>query len=107
MIFVIAAIEVRAGKRAPFLTILNANVPNVLAEAGCLGYAPAIDVASGIPAQAPPRDDVVTIVEQWESLDHLRAHLAAPHMAAYREQVKDIVEKVSLQVLTSADTKSR
>jgi quinol monooxygenase YgiN len=45
------------------------------------------------------RDNVVTIVEQWESLDHLRAHMAAPHMATYREIVKDIVKGASLQVL--------
>jgi len=32
----------------------------------------------------------------------LKAHLAAPHMAAYREQVKDLVGGVALQVLEPA-----
>jgi len=42
---------------------------------------------------------VVTIVEKWESLEALQAHVVAPHMAAYRERVKDFVVRVSLQVL--------
>jgi quinol monooxygenase YgiN len=29
----------------------------------------------------------------------LQAHLKTPHMAAYREEVKDLVDQVSLQVL--------
>jgi quinol monooxygenase YgiN len=38
MIYVIATIEVAAGRRADFLAILRANVPNVLAEDGCIEY---------------------------------------------------------------------
>ena len=45
------------------------------------------------------RADVVTVVEKWQSLDHLTAHLAAPHMMEYRVRVKDYVTRVSLQVL--------
>jgi quinol monooxygenase YgiN len=48
------------------------------------------------------REDVVTIVEAWEDLDALQAHLKTPHMAAYREEVKDLVNQVSLQVLKPA-----
>jgi quinol monooxygenase YgiN len=44
----------------------------------------------------------VTIVEQWMSLDHLHAHLKAPHQAAYREDVKDWIEGVSLKILKKA-----
>jgi quinol monooxygenase YgiN/lysophospholipase L1-like esterase len=102
MVFVVATIELNPGIREAFLGIFNANVPNVLAEDGCLGYEPTIDVASGIPAQEAPRDNVVVIVEKWASLEHLRTHLTAPHMGVYREKVKDLVKKVNLQVLTSA-----
>ena len=45
---------------------------------------------------------IVTIIEKWESLAALRAHLTAPHMLTYREKVKDIVENVSLKVLQEA-----
>ena len=78
------------------------GVPTVRAEAGCIEYGPAVDVPTGVPAQGPIRDNVVTIVEKWESLDALRAHLAAPHMAEYRARVKEFVSKVQLQVLQPA-----
>jgi quinol monooxygenase YgiN len=102
MIYVIATVEVAAGKREPFLTVFRANVPNVVAEAGCIEYVPAIDVASGIGAQAAVRDEVVVVVEKWESLEALHAHLSAPHMLEYREKVKDLVVSVNLQVLEPA-----
>src|SRR5690349_7592768 len=84
MIHVIASIEVAAGKREAFLAEFRRVVPQVLAEAGCLEYGPTVDVASGIPIQEPPRDNVVTVVEKWQDLDALRAHLNAPHMGEYR-----------------------
>ncbi len=102
MIHVIATIEVKAGRRDAFLAEFHKLVPLVRAEAGCLDYGPTVDVASGVAAQAPLRDHVVTIVEKWESLDALRTHLAAPHMAAYRDRVKDLVGGVTLQVLEPA-----
>jgi quinol monooxygenase YgiN len=102
MIYVLAAIEVREGTRDAFLEQFKANVPNVLAEQGCLGYEPTVDLASGLDAQGPVRDNLVTIVEMWEDLDALNAHLAAPHMATYRERVKDMVRGVTLKVLQPA-----
>ena len=50
-------------------------VPLVKAEAGCLDYGPTVDVASGIPVQGPLREDAVIVVERWQDLDCLRAHL--------------------------------
>ena len=102
MIHVIATVELRPGKREAFLTEFNRNVPAVRAEAGCIEYGPTIDVNTGIAVQPPVRDNVVTVVEKWESLEALRAHMAAPHMVQYREQVKDMVVKVVLQILEPA-----
>ncbi len=101
MIDVIASIRIRPGGREEFLQKFKANVPNVLAEDGCLRYQPSVDADSGIAAQVKD-DHVVTIVEQWESVAALHAHLAAPHMAAYRETVKDLVESVELKALRAA-----
>jgi len=103
MIHVIAAIEIEAGKRAEFLQAFNDNDPSVLEEDGCLAYGPTVDLKTDIAVQVPYRENVVTIVEQWESLDHLFAHLKAPHMATYREKVKDIVKGASLQILEPAE----
>jgi quinol monooxygenase YgiN len=99
VIHVIATIELAAGKREAFLAEFHRVVPLVRAEAGCLDYGPTIDLPTDIPAQVAPRDNVVTVVERWESLDALRAHVAAPHMQEYRGRVKDYVVRVQLQVL--------
>lgn len=45
---------------------------------------------------------MVIIIEKWESLEALRNHLTAPHMLAYKEEVKDIIEAVSFKVLQEA-----
>lgn len=102
MIHVIAAIEVKPGRLGDFLKIFKANVPNVLAESGCVHYEPTLDFDSKLPPQIPLRPNVMTVVEGWESLDHLNAHLRSPHMLAYKEAVKDMVVGVKLQVLRPA-----
>jgi quinol monooxygenase YgiN len=99
MIQVIATIELNPGCLDKFLPILNENVPRVKAEEGCLAYEPSVDVDSGLPVQGEIRPNTVTLVEAWVSLDALHAHLKTPHMAAYREAVKDYVQDVRLQVL--------
>jgi len=93
MIYVIASIELKdASCREGFLKALKANVPNVKAEKGCVMYEPTIDFPSGLSAQKRVSDSVVTIVECWESMAHLQDHLKAPHMATYRENVRDFVK---------------
>jgi quinol monooxygenase YgiN len=102
MIHVIATVELREGRRDAFLSEFRKVVPNVLAEEGCLAYGPAVDVPSGLSAQPAVRPDVVTIVERWESLEHLRRHVTAPHMLEYRPRVKDMVVATTLIVLEPA-----
>ncbi len=101
MVNVIASIEVKEGHLDEFTEIFIANVPNVLAEEGCIEYSPTIDVSTNIGVQKTNKN-IVTIIEKWESLDHLYAHLKAPHMNTYREKVKDIVAGVSIKVLKEA-----
>jgi quinol monooxygenase YgiN len=103
MICVIATIEVAEGRRQDFLAEFRKLVPKVLGETGCLEYAPMVDVPSGIGVQAPGRPDVVTIVEKWQSLEALEAHLMAPHMIDYRKAVKGLVKGTSLVVLAPAE----
>lgn len=102
MIHVIATIELVEGRRDAFLQEFHRIVPLVQAEAGCLEYGPTVDVATDIPRQLPPRDQVVTVVEKWASLEVLHAHLQAPHMTEYRTRVKDLVKSVQLQILRPA-----
>ena len=99
MIYVIATVEVKPGKREAFLAEFHKNIPNVRAERGCIEYGPTVDVKTDIKTQVPLRENTVTIVEKWESLQALQTHLQARHMKGYRESVKDIVAGLSLQVL--------
>ena len=102
MIHVIATIELRPGTRDACLAEFRRLVPKVRAENGCLDYGPTLDARTDIAAQIPCRENAVTIIERWESLAHLKAHLAQPHMAEYRKNVKDFVSKVTLQILEPA-----
>ena len=102
MIIVIATIELAAGRRDDFLNAFHQLVPTVQQEAGCLEYGPTVDVVTDISAQQSPRENVVTIVEKWESVSALKAHLTAPHMAEYRTAVQDLVVGMTLQILEPA-----
>ena len=102
MIHVIARIEVKEGKLDEFLAIFKANIPNVIAEKGCHGYTPCLDVATGLPPQVNYNAGCVTILECWETREHLAAHLATPHMIRYGEAVKELVKNMELTVVTPA-----
>jgi quinol monooxygenase YgiN len=101
MIHVIATIQTAAGRQDDFLAAFGELVPDVRAEAGCIEYGPAIDLATPASSQ-PTRDDVVTVIEKWDSVEALAAHLKAPHMMRYRERVKDIVMGIDIRVLEPA-----
>ena len=102
MIYVIAEIELVDGNRDEFVTHFRANVPNDLAEEGCLEYTPTLELQTELTAQPPARGNCLTVVESWESLKALQAHLVAPHMVTYREKVKGMVVKTTLRVLHPA-----
>ena len=98
MINVIASIHIKEGRLSEFIEIFKTNIPKVLEEKGCVEYVPTIDIPTGLPLQKL-NNNVVTIIEKWGSLEDLQTHLTAPHMLAYKEKVKNLVDKVSLKVL--------
>ena len=102
MIFVIAEIELAEGKQAEFLEAFHKLVTLVLEEEGCIEYGPAIDEETDIPVQVINGSQIVTVMEKWESVDALKAHLSAPHMLTYREQVADLVKGTVLKILKPA-----
>jgi quinol monooxygenase YgiN len=102
MIYVIATVELVPGQREVFLSEFRRLVPQVRAEQGCLEYQPTLDLRADIPVQPPTRENVLTVIEKWESLAALKQHLSAPHMQEYRARVKDMVAKVELRVLQPA-----
>ena len=102
MICVIATIELAQGRRDDLLAVLRELVPKVLAEEGCLEYGPWVDLPTNVPAQPETRDNVVMVVEKWEGIEALEAHLMAPHMLEFRQTTEPIRVGVSLQILEPA-----
>jgi quinol monooxygenase YgiN len=102
MICVIATIETVAGRRDDLLAVFRGLAPTVRAEKGCIEYTAMIDTPSGLDAQGPLRPNVVTVVEKWESVAALGAHLKTPHMAEYRRQTESMRQSFSLQVFEPA-----
>ena len=102
MIHVVAIITAKPGQREAVLTQFRAIVPVVHAEQGCIEYAPVIDVADAGATRNKLGDDIFMVVEKWESAAALRAHSAAPHMAAYAGKVKEMVAGSAVHVLSPA-----
>lgn len=101
MIHVVAQIQVAEGRRDAFLEEFHRLVPEVLQEKGCIEYGPTIDAVTDLERQQTD-GNIVTILEKWDSLGDLKAHLVAPHMESYRERVKDLVVGAKLHVLEPA-----
>ena len=102
MIHVIATIEAAPGKLAEFLGEFRRIVPTVREEAGCLEYGPTVDIETDLEVVQARRADTVTVVEKWENLEALEAHLNAPHMLEYRQKVRDLVEAARVHVTRPA-----
>jgi quinol monooxygenase YgiN len=102
MVHVIAVITAKPGKRDAMLEAFRANVPNVLAEKGCIEYGPAVDAESAPAFQTRIGADAFMVVEKWESMEALKAHAAAPHMAAYGAKVKELIASRVIHILSPA-----
>ena len=99
MIHVIAVLTAKPGKRDEVLKEFRANVPNVLAEKGCIEYGAAVDLEPGPKFQARYGSDTIVVVEKWADAAALDAHARAPHMAAYAAKVKDLLADRKVHVL--------
>ena len=102
LVHVLAVITAKPGKRAEVLENFNNNVPAVHAEEGCIEYGAVIDSSEASSFSVPFGPDTFVVVEKWESLDHLKAHAATPHMKAYAEKNKDLLADRKVHVMTSA-----
>ena len=100
MIHVVAVITAKPGLREQLLQHFRANVAAVRAEQGCIEYGAAIDAENALPFQTKWGADTFLAIEKWESMDALKAHAAAPHMAAYGAKVKDMISKRIIHILS-------
>ena len=100
MIHVIAAITAKPGKREEILQALRANVPAVRAEKGCIEYGAAVDAENALPFQTKWGPDTFLVIEKWETMDALKAHAAAPHMAAYGARTREMIASRVIHILS-------
>jgi quinol monooxygenase YgiN len=103
MIHVIAIITAKPGQREAILREFRANVANVRAEDGCIEYGPAIDAEGLGSFQTKFGANAFVAIEKWRDAQALKAHAAAPHMAAYAAKVKDLIASRVIHVLSPAD----
>lgn len=99
MIHVLAVITAKPGQREDLLEHFRANVADVLAEDGCIAYGAAVDAESGPAFQSTYGPDSFVVVEQWASMEALKAHALAPHMARYAAKTKDLVATRQIYIL--------
>jgi quinol monooxygenase YgiN len=102
MIHVIAIITAKSGMREDILREFRANMPAVRAEKGCIEYGPVTDTPDIGKFQTPFGLDTFVVIEKWESPEALKAHAAAPHMAAYAAKTKDMIASRIIHVLSPA-----
>jgi len=102
MIHVIAIVTTKPGQRAAVLQAFLANVPAVLAEAGCIEYVATVDSTPPLGMQTECGAETFVVVEKWASREALQAHSTAPHMAAYGAKVRDLIASRAIHVLTPA-----
>ena len=102
MIHVVAVVTAKPGKREEILRHFKANVSACRAEKGCIEYGPVVDAENALGSQTKVGPDTFLVVEKWESMEALKAHAAAPHMAAYAAKVKELIASRTIHVLQDA-----
>jgi quinol monooxygenase YgiN len=100
MVHVIAVLTAKPGKREEILKAFRANVPAVRAEKGCIEYGGAVDAENALAFQTRWGPDTFLVIEKWDSMDALKAHAAAPHMAAYGAKVKELIAGRVIHILS-------
>ena len=102
MIHVVAVITAKPGMRDSILQAFRANVPAVKAEQGCIEYGAAVDLENGPKFQTHYGADTFIVIEKWASPDALKAHAAAPHMAAYAARTREMIASRAIHILSPA-----
>jgi quinol monooxygenase YgiN len=103
MIHVIAIITAKPGMRDAILTEFRGNLAAVRAEQGCIEYGPAIDTEGMGSFQTAFGPDTFLAIEKWADKAALKAHAAAPHMAAYAAKTRDMIASRVIHVLSPAE----
>ena len=98
MITVIASVTIKKGKVQEFLKGFEANVLKVREEPGCVEYYPTMDIKTDL-LPSVFDENVVTIIEKWESMEAFQYHVNAPHIKEQLKRDDEFVESMSARLL--------
>ena len=99
MIHILVTMVVKEGRMKEFLSIGEKLRSQVLKEKGCLAYDYTREIASPLGIQEPVDPDRITLVERWESVEALKAHMDAPHMKELGPKMGDLRSSVVARVV--------
>ena len=95
-------LTVKEGSAAKFEETFAKAAKATRAEKGCIEYGAAVDADPSLPVQTKYGPETFVVVEKWDSLDALKAHAAAPHMAAYGAKTKELLASRVIHILSPA-----
>jgi quinol monooxygenase YgiN len=101
MLHILVTMLIKEGRMKDFLSLCEELRPLVLQEKGCLTYEYTREVPSPLGIQEPLETNRITLIERWESMDALKAHLEAKHMKEIGPRMKDLRSSVTARVLES------
>ncbi len=98
-IYVLCRFDVKAGTADQYVKAVNTILDAVRAEKGCRFYALVGDAETDMKNQQKFGNDVLWMIECWDDVDALKAHLETPHMKAFGPKIKDIRTSGTFHVL--------
>jgi quinol monooxygenase YgiN len=81
MIIVLVEVGVKDGASAAVRDAVSRMEQATRKEPGCISYAFSTDISD---------PNTVRVTERWKSVDALREHMAAPHMAQFQKDVMSL-----------------
>jgi len=99
-VWVLCRFELKsADDRAAYVAKTKEVVGKVRAEPGCLFYSLMGDAETDWEKPQRVGGKVLWMIEHWDSLQSLKAHLETPHMKAFGPTVKPLRESGTFHVL--------
>jgi quinol monooxygenase YgiN len=98
-VYVLCRFDLKQGRDQDYVKAVNTIVEQVRAEKGCRFYTLVGDADTDMKGQQRFGKDVLWMIECWDDLDSLKAHLKAPHMKAFAPTARSIRHTGTFHVL--------
>jgi quinol monooxygenase YgiN len=89
LLTVIASMKAAPGNVDELRSALTSLVEPTLQEEGCVNY----DLHESV-----EEPGVFFFYENWDSAEHLDAHLSAPHLAEFADKIGDLLDESGLSI---------